>query len=480
MGDRHSKTRKRTAVILAAGQGTRMRSELPKVLHRVGGKPMVAMVAATARAAGCDRILVVVGHGGQTVREALAGSGVEFVDQLEQRGTGHALLQVRDVVEPENMLLVLSGDVPLVRATTLERLAADAESGWGAMAVAELEDPGSLGRVVMNPEGGLERIVEVADADSQEFAIREVNAGLYALPSPDIFEYLDRLKPDNAKGELYLTDALGAAAADGLTISVVDLDDPAEALGVNSRADLAVAQRRLWQRRARDLMDAGVTLLDPDSFRADADVEVDGDTIIHPGVTVLGATRIGRGCEIATGAWLRDATIGSGVRIEPYSVIDGARIDDGCKVGPFARLRPGTVLEAGAKIGNFVEVKNSRLGPGVKAGHLAYLGDATVGEGANIGAGAITCNYDGEQKHPTRIGRRAFIGSDTMLVAPVEVGDGATTGAGSTITQDVPAEALAVERSRQRNIAEWSKRKKNSKNDVADGETATGDDRGGT
>lgn len=477
-----SKARVRTAVILAAGQGTRMRSALPKVLHRISGQSMVELVVAAARSAGCDRIVLVVGHGADAVRGALEGSTVEFVEQAEQRGTGHALLQVRDVVEAQDLLIVLSGDVPLVKASTLERLAQAAESSWGAMAVAELEDAGSLGRVVRNPGGDLVRIVEAADADADELANRQVNAGLYALPAADVFHYLEKLRPDNAKGELYLTDALGSAAAEGHTVSIVELEDVSEALGVNTRADLALAQQGLWRRKCRELMDGGVTILDPGSTRVDMDVEIGSDTVVHPGVTIVGSSRIGTGCEISTGAWIRAATLGSGVRIEPYSVIDESQIDDGCKVGPFARLRPGTVLEAGVRIGNFVEVKKSHLGPGVKAGHLTYLGDTTVGEETNIGAGVVTCNYDGVEKHPTRIGKRAFIGSDTMLVAPVEVGDAATTGAGSTITQDVPADALAVERSRQRNVPNWSKKRKKTA-DVTDGPiaspTAPDDDSGG-
>jgi len=449
----------RVAVILAAGEGTRMQSDLPKVLHRVGGKPLVAHVIAAARAAECDRVVVIVGHGAAEVRNVLGEAGVEFVEQAEQRGTGHALEQVRGLVQGSDMLLVLSGDAPLVRSSTLRKLASAARDGWGAIATARMDESESLGRVVRDQEGHLERIVEVADADPDELAIREVNAGLYALPAAGILDYLERLRPDNAKGELYLTDAVGNAARDGRVVAIVDLEDSDEALGVNTRPDLARAQRGLWRRKARALMNAGVTLLDPESTRIDLDVEVGRDTVIHSSVSLLGATRVGSRCELATGTWVRDSELATGVSIQPYTVVDGARIGSDCRVGPFARLRPGTVLEPGVKIGDFVEVKNSHLGPGVKAGHLAYLGDAEVGERSNIGAGVITCNYDGETKHQTRIGRDAFVGSDTMLVAPVEVGDGATTGAGSAITQDVPPGSLAVERSRQRNIADWKKRR---------------------
>jgi bifunctional UDP-N-acetylglucosamine pyrophosphorylase/glucosamine-1-phosphate N-acetyltransferase len=436
-----------------------MKSNVPKVLHRVGGRALVEHVLSAARAAGCGRILVIVGHGGDEVREALLGAEVEFVEQAEQRGTGHALSLIREVVDPDDLLIVLSGDAPLIRAGTLRRLIAAAAEGWGALATAELERPGALGRIVRDADGELERIVEAADASVEELAVREVNAGFYALPAAQLFEYLAGLHPDNAKAELYLTDALGAAVQDGRGIAIVGIEDSDEALGVNTRSDLARVQEALWSRKAHALMAAGVTLLDPASARIDPEVEIGRDSVIHPSVTLLGATRIASRCELATGAWLRDAELDTEVRIEPYSVLDGCRIGAGCRVGPFARLRPGTVLERGARIGNFVEIKNSRLGPGVKAGHLTYLGDADIGEKSNIGAGVITCNYDGVSKHETRIGRQAFIGSDTMLVAPVDVGDRATTGAGSAITQDVPADALAVERSRQRNVADWKKRK---------------------
>ena len=291
-----------------------------------------------------------------------------------------------------------------------------------------------------------------------QLAIRRVNAGIYALRAPEIFDDLRRLRRDNAKGELYLTDALGLAAAEGRSIALLDLAEPAEGWGVNDRADLARAEAWLAARKARELMTAGVTLLAPERTRIDAAVEVAADTVLHADVTLAGATRIGQRCTLHQGAWLRDTVLGDDTVVEPYSVLDGARIGAGCRVGPFARLRPATVLADGARVGNFVEVKNSALGRGAKANHLAYLGDATVGERANIGAGVVTCNYDGREKHRTEIGAGAFVGSDTMLVAPVTVGADSTTAAGSVITQDVPAGALAVERTRQRNVPGWSKR----------------------
>jgi bifunctional UDP-N-acetylglucosamine pyrophosphorylase / glucosamine-1-phosphate N-acetyltransferase len=455
-----SGVRSRVAVILAAGKGTRMRSALPKVLHEAAGRPLLAWVVDAARAAGCERILIVVGHGAERVRETISGDGGDdlgWVLQAEQNGTGHALAQAGPEVFRETTaaatVLVLSGDVPLVTPATLEELAAAAEAGWGAMAVADLPEPGSLGRVLTTPDGGLARIVEARDAGPEELAVRRINAGLYALPAPDIFARLARLTPNNAQGELYLTDAVTAAAAEGCPVRLVPLADPDEALGINNRAELAHVHRLLLDRRLRELMDSGVTILEPARTVVEPGVRVGMDTIIHPGASLLGRTEVGSGCTIHQGAWLRDTRVGEGVSIEAYSVLDGAEVGDGCRVGPFARLRPASRLLSGARVGNFVEVKNSELGAESKVGHLAYVGDATVGEGANLGAGVITCNYDGAGKNPTEIGRGAFIGSDTMLVAPVRVGDGASTAAGSVITRNVPDGALAVGRIRQKNLA---------------------------
>jgi bifunctional UDP-N-acetylglucosamine pyrophosphorylase/glucosamine-1-phosphate N-acetyltransferase len=449
-----SDARPRIAVVLAAGLGTRMRSAWPKVLHRAAGQPLLAWVVAAARQAGCGRILAVVGHGAERVREELAGDGLTWLLQAEQRGTGHALAQAeREIGAQEALLLVLSGDAPLVTAATLSQLAAAAAGGWGAMAVAELAEPGSLGRVLAGADGGLQRIVEAADASAEALAVRLVNAGLYALPAPDVFSYLRRLTAANAQGELYLTDALTAAAADGKPVRLVRLADPLEALGVNDRAELARVHRALLDRHAEALMRAGVTVLEPARTVIEPSVCVGPDTVVHPGVSLLGRTVVGGGCTLHQGAWLRDSRLGDQVTVEPYSVLDGAEVGDLCRVGPFARLRPASRLLRGARVGNFVEIKNAELGPGARAGHLAYLGDVAVGEGANIGAGVVTCNFDGRQKHSSEVGRGAFIGSDTLLVAPVKVGDGATTAAGSVITKNVPAGALAVGRARQKNLA---------------------------
>ncbi len=454
--------RRRIAVVLAAGKGTRMKSARPKVLHEAGGRPLLGWVLAAARAAGCERILIVHGHGGEAVRAAFAGeSDLVWVEQHEQRGTGHALAQAAEAVAAlggDPLVLVLSGDVPLVRAETLEQLADAAEAGWGALAVAELAEPGGLGRVIADGAGRLERIVEARDATPEQLAIGRVNAGLYALPAPEIFVRLGRLTPDNAQGELYLTDAVAAAARDGRPVALLPLADPDEALGVNDRLELARVHRLLRDRQVRRLAQAGVTCLDPASTWIEPEVEVEPDGLLEAGVHLLGSTRLAAGVTVRTGAWLRNCRVGAGAVIEPYSVLDGAEVGAGCRVGPFARLRPGAVLGEGARVGNFVEIKNATLGSGAKAGHLAYLGDATVGAEANIGAGVVTCNFDGVDKHRTTIGERAFVGSDTMLVAPVTVGARATTGAGSVITRDVPDGALAVERSPQRNVDNWDER----------------------
>ncbi|MCP4655316.1 MAG: UDP-N-acetylglucosamine diphosphorylase/glucosamine-1-phosphate N-acetyltransferase [bacterium] len=459
MPDSATAARQRVAVILAAGKGTRMRSRRPKVLHSVAGRPILEWILAAARASGCGRLVVVVGHGADEVRSQIAGDDVVWVSQPQQLGTGHALAQAEAEVPEGSTLLVLNGDVPLVAPQTLERLMSAAAAGWGAMAVAELETPGGLGRVLANVDDQLHKIVEAVDATPEELRTKLANAGLYALPAPRIFDYLRRLRTDNAKGEYYLTDALSAAAADGEAISLVRLSDPSEGMGINDRRELAHVHRLLLHRHLDALMVAGVTIFDPKRTVIEPGVEVGPDTVIHPDVTLAGSTRVGSECVLHQGCWIRDSTLEDGVVVEPYSILDGAAVAGGCSVGPFARLRPATVLAPGARVGNFVEVKKSRLGAGSKANHLTYLGDATIGDGANIGAGTITCNYDGESKHRTEIGDGAFVGSDSILVAPVTVGRGATTAAGSVITNDVPDDALGVARGRQRTIPDWTERR---------------------
>ena len=467
--DPSSRAIPRVAVILAAGQGTRMRSSLPKVLHPVAGRPMLSWVLKAARGAGCERICVVVGHGAEQVRAAVseeaAAEGVRWVLQQEQLGTGHAVLQAEDAVPPGSQVLVLSGDVPLVTAETLELLSQRAASSWGSMAVATLEDPARLGRVLVAGDGRLDRIVEAADATPSELEVQRINAGLYCLPEGQLFDLLRSAGTDNSQGEIYLTEALNAAVRNGERVELVELEDPSQTWGVNTRRQLSQVHLRLLERHGERLMAEGVTLLDPARTVVEPGVRVGLDTVIHPGASLLGATVVGDRCTVHQGAWIRDSQLADGVTVEPYCVLDGARLAEGCKVGPFARLRPGSVLDEDVRVGNFVEVKGSHLHAGVKAGHLAYLGDATVGARANIGAGVITCNYDGRNKHPTTIGAGAFIGSDTMLVAPVTVGENATTAAGSVITKDVPAGDLGVARARQRNVAGWAERESRKRED---------------
>ena len=416
------------AVILAAGHSKRLRSEQPKVLHRVSGRPLVSWVVQAARDVGCAPIIVVTGSGADEVRSVLESENqgaddIVWVEQPEPRGTGHALSMVRESLRSEGLALVLSGDAPLVRPGTLRALLEAAGAGWGGVAV----------------------------ADDDTLALRTLDAGHYALPVPEIFDWLEKADAANAGGEFHLTDAVSAAAREQ-PVAAVRVEDASEVLRVDSRADLAAVQRVFYRRSVDALLAAGVTVLDPESVWIDAGVTVGADSILHPNVTLLGASSVGSGCTVHAGAWIRDCVLADGVEVLPYSVLDGARVAADCTIGPFARLRPEAVLEDGAKVGNFVEVKKATLGPGVKASHLAYLGDASVGAGANIGAGVITCNYDGKKKSRTVIGEGAFVGSDCILVAPVEVGAGAYTGAGSVITKDVPEESLAVGRARQKNI----------------------------
>ncbi len=438
-----------------------MHSAKPKVLHEVAGRPLLFWVVKTARQAGLAPIAVVVSPQDRATLEAcFAGQGLLWFEQVEPRGTGDALLAGRALLEAPGQVAVLSGDAPLLQPATLERLFDAASGRLGALAVARLEDPGSLGRVVLRDDRFLQRIVEARDASQEERANGLVNAGFYVLEGRALLPYLERLRPDNSQGELYLTDALSWAAADGEELAAVLLEDPSESWGVNDRRELARAHRRLLDRHLNALMEQGVTVFEPEQVEVEPSVEVARDSVLHRGVHLLGSTRIGPGVVVQVGCWIRDSEVAAGTVLEPYSVLDGVRVGPDCRVGPFARLRPGTELEAGVRVGNFVEIKQARLGVGVRALHLSYLGDAEVGEGANIGAGTITCNFDGVAKHRTEIGPEAFIGSDTMLVAPVRVGRAATTGAGSVITRDVPEGALAVERSPQRVVLGWSERRR--------------------
>lgn len=431
-------------VILAAGQGTRMRSDLPKVLHALAGRPMVMYAVETARTLTDLPPALVVGHGADAVREVV-GEGVVYVEQAEQRGTGHAVLQARSVLEGRaDRVLVTYADMPLLTAETLRRLVEAQQEKAGPVTMLTLlsDDPRGFGRVVRDASGAVREIVEQAVATPEQLAIRELNAGVYCFDAAWLWAHVGRIPQSLPKREFYLTDLVGMATADGLPVEAVAAADAREVLGINTRVHLAEAEAVIRERINRQLMESGVTLVDPATTYVEAAVNVGRDTVILPNTILRGGTAVGAGCRIGPNTLIEGSTIGDGCRVVA-SVVEGAVMEPGSDVGPFSHLRPGARLEAGAHVGNFGEIKNSRLGPGAKMGHFSYLGDADVEAGANIGAGTITCNFDGEQKHPTTIGEGAFIGSDTMLVAPVRVGKGAKTGAGSVVTRDVPDGAVA-------------------------------------
>ncbi len=443
-------------VILAAGQGTRMRSALPKVLHPIAGQPMLAHVIDTARALRPARIHVVVGHGAEAVRERLAADDLNFVLQAEQLGTGHALAQALPFIRAERVL-VLYGDVPLIEAPTLARLLEQAAPAQLALLTVMLEDPTGYGRIVRDVAGEVQAIVEQKDASVEQRAIREGNTGILALPGARLADWLGRLSNSNAQGEYYLTDVIAMAVADGLRVATAQPEEAMEVQGANDRLQLAQLERHYQQRAARRLMAQGVTLLDPARFDLRGTVTVGRDVLIDINVILEGTVVIEDGVEIGPNCVIRNSTLRRGSVVKASSHLDGAELGEGADCGPFARLRPGSVLGAGAHVGNFVELKNAVLGEGAKAGHLSYLGDAEIGAQSNIGAGVITCNYDGANKHRTLIGADAFIGTNNSLVAPVTIGAGATTAAGSVITSAVPDQALAVGRARQRNIEGWQR-----------------------
>jgi len=435
------------AVVLAAGQGTRMRSALPKVAHTLAGRPMVQWVLDALGAAGVEHTVVVVGHGAQTVRDVLPAE-VGVAIQHEQLGTGHAAqVGLAHLDAGCDTVIVACGDTPLLPAELVARLVAEhtSEPRAATMLTAVVPDAGAYGRVVRAPDGRVARVVEARDAAPGELAIGEYNAGLYAFDRAALAEVLERLDASNAQGEIYLTDAL--ERFDGAVAALV-AGDPEAAAGVNDRVDLAACEAALQLRLRRELMRGGVTMPDPSAVYLEAGVSVGRDTVLWPGTHLRGATSIGEGCTIGPDVVIADSTIGAGCSVVSAHLA-GAELAEGAKAGPFAYLRPGSRLERGARVGTYVELKNTVLGAGAKVPHLSYVGDATVGEGTNIGAGNITANYDGFRKHRTRIGARVKTGSDCVFVAPVSVGDDAMTGAGSIITDDVPAGALGIARARQ-------------------------------
>ena len=449
-------------VILAAGQGTRMRSALPKVLHPVAGKSMLGHVIDTARTLQPQSVQVVIGHGAEKVRERLAADDLNFVIQAEQLGTGHAVAQALPQLGADTVL-ILYGDVPLIEAATLQRLLALVNDDQLGLITVELADPTGYGRIVRDAQGVVQAIVEHKDASDAQRQIREGNTGILAVPGNRLADWLGRLSNSNAQGEYYLTDVIAMAVADGLVVATERAADEMEVLGANDRIQLSQLERHYQYRAARRLMAQGVTLIDPARFDVRGEVSVGRDVTIDINVILEGRVVIEDDVQIGPNCVIKDSTLRKGAIVKANSHLDGAEMGEAADCGPFARLRPGSVLGTKAHVGNFVELKNAVLGEGVKAGHLTYLGDTVIGARTNIGAGTITVNYDGANKHQTLIGEDVFIGSNNSLIAPVDIGAGSNTAAGSTITHDVPAHNLAVARGRQRNIEGWQRPTKKQK-----------------
>ena len=453
-------------IILAAGKGSRMKSNVPKVLHFVAGERMLHRVINTAAQLEPQHIHVVLGHGIDQIEESLStlDGPLNTVLQAEQLGTGHAVKIALEHVPDDGVSLVLYGDVPLITHSTLAECVAAAQSGHLSIVTANFSDPAQLGRIARNDNGQIEAIVEYKDASDEQRAINEINSGILAAPTHLLRSWLNQVTPNNKQGEYYLTDIVGLAVADGVAVHGILAADENEVMGVNDRAQLAEAERLFQQRQTESLMAQGVSFADP------ARVDIRGtlicgiDCFIDINTVFIGDVSLGEGVTVGPGAVVEDSTLGDGVYIKPHTVIEGATIAEDCQLGPFARIRPGSHFAAGVKIGNFVETKKASLGEGAKASHLTYLGDATIGSAVNIGAGTVTCNYDGVDKHETTIGTGAFIGTNSTLVAPLAIGDDAFVAAGSTVTSTVEPESLAVGRARQRTIRKWVspvRRKKN-------------------
>jgi len=451
-----------TIVILAAGLGTRMRSKKAKVLHEAGGDTLLNhIIRAALEVAPAEHIVAVVGHQAEQVRASVT-EPIRFAEQTEQKGTGHAVECARSQAQTASgLLLVLNGDGPLLRAETLRRLVEAAESSdGGAIVTTKVSDPSGYGRVVRDANGLVAAIVEQKAANEEQLKIREINPGLYCFDAGLFWKYLDEVTPNNAAKEYYLTDMIEILRRHVHPVSPMLVEDESELLGINTRVELAAADKILRARKTRELMLGGVTIENPDSVTIDVQVRVEADSLIEANVQLRGRTHIGTGCRIGTGSVLRSCEIGDDVTILPYVVAEASTVRAKASVGPFSRLRMNADADEGSYIGNFVELKKTKLGRGSKASHLTYLGDATVGENANIGAGTITCNYDGQKKHQTTIGDGAFVGSNSTLVAPVTIGDGAYTAAGSVITKNVTEDALAIGRARQEEKQGWARRRR--------------------
>ena len=446
-----------SVVILAAGQGKRMNSGLPKVLQMLAGKPLLQHVLETARRLNPDNIFVVYGHGGSEVQAAFEHEQIDWVLQSEQLGTGHAVMQAMPMIPDDHLVLVLYGDVPLIRIDTLRALLRAAHGPAISLLSANVAAPEGLGRIVRDEDGAISAIVEQKDATHAQRSIHEVNAGLMAIPAQRLRAWLLELRSDNAQHEFYLTDVVAAAVTAGIPINAVVASSESEILGVNDRIQLAQAETAYRRERARELMLAGATLADPERIDIRGHIRVGRDVSIDVNAVLVGEVTLGERVRIGPNCVIRDSEIGADTEVNANSIIEEARVAEHCVIGPFARLRPGAVLEAHVHVGNFVEVKNSHIGAGSKANHLSYLGDSDVGSGVNVGAGTITCNYDGANKWRTVIEDGAFIGSGSMLVAPVRIGAQATVGAGSTISADAPAGKLTLTRAKQATVEGWTR-----------------------
>jgi bifunctional UDP-N-acetylglucosamine pyrophosphorylase/glucosamine-1-phosphate N-acetyltransferase len=444
-------------IILAAGQGKRMYSRLPKVLHTLAGRPLLAHVLSSATELDPSAIHVVYGHGGEQVRTALADARVNWALQAEQKGTGHAVMQALPAIADDATVLILYGDVPLIAPATLQALVSASGPNTLALLTAELSDPGAYGRILRDSGGHVTRIVEAKDASDEESRVREVNTGFLAVPAAPLKRWVAALRNHNAQGEYYLTDVIAMAVAEGMEIATRAPRALWEILGVNSKIELASLERTCQMNRAQELLQQGVTLRDPARIDVRGSLSCGRDVLIDVNVVFEGTVTLADGVEIGPNNVLRDVSVGRGTRIEANCVLEKSIIGAECRIGPFARLRPGAQLADHVHIGNFVEVKKSEIGEGSKANHLSYIGDTTIGKGVNVGAGTITCNYDGANKHRTVIGDNAFIGSNTALVAPVTVGDGATIGAGSVIAREAPPGELTLTRAEQKTVRGWKR-----------------------
>jgi bifunctional UDP-N-acetylglucosamine pyrophosphorylase/glucosamine-1-phosphate N-acetyltransferase len=449
-----------SVVILAAGQGKRMNSSLPKVLQPLAGRPLLEHVVAAALELDPAGIYVVYGHGGAQVQAALAHRPLEWILQADQLGTGHAAMQAMHVIPDDHTVLVLYGDVPLIRPASLRKLNAAADAGALALLTVELDDPLGYGRILRAADGAVTAIVEHRDATPEQLRIRELNSGLMAAPAKRLREWLLNLSCDNSQREYYLTDVVAGAVKSGDPVVAVPAIGAAEVAGVNDKIQLAQAEALYRRERAEELMLAGATLVDPARIDVRGRVEVGRDVFIDINALFTGNVKLGAGVKIGANCIVHDSQIGADTELLPNSIVDTAIVAENCRIGPFARIRPQSVLHPGVHVGNFVEIKASDMGAGSKANHLSYVGDATVGRGVNVGAGSITCNYDGVNKWPTLIGDDAFIGSGSMLVAPVRIGGGATIGAGSTITKNAPDGSLTLTRAAQTTVTGWSRPRK--------------------